>query len=362
MNKTSSIALFTLFSLSAACRVQLGAADDTTTPTDNGTQVATPTADPNADITEVVVVGTSTASTFRVDGSMGITVLPKNAAHQIVVSDTLTASVTVASPVGITVDSIETTCTPAANGNASAIGIIIDDSSSMLDNDPQTMRKTATVSFIKSLGAKDSAALTDYGNTGTQVRDLTCSDLATGEMCPSSTPVFTTDKALLVASTEQIIEGPSGTPLYESCKQMVGYVDAQGSTTRHGMLLLSDGQPTSMDERSSCLNAAKTANIPVFTVGLGPAAEADPKTETAAVNVLRELATETGGTYASANDPKQLDQLFANMGTALTAGHCKTTLRLKSSTTLTAGVKVSGEITVGSKGAKASFELVVPET
>ena len=45
-------------------------------------------------------------------------------------------------------------------------------------------------------------------------------------------------------------------------------------------------------------------------VGLGPAAEGDPNASPEAVKVLRELASETGGSYASANNPSELDRLF----------------------------------------------------
>jgi hypothetical protein len=365
-SKVSSLALFSLLSLAAtACSVQLGAAADKPAGTAPGSgpaagagAEAAGAVDPNAAITEVLVVGTSTASTFKADGSLGITILPKDAAHALVFGASLKATVTFASPTGLVVDGIQTSCSAAAATDAAAIGVIIDDSLSMVDSDPQKVRKTATVSFINSLGAKDKAALTDYGNDPA-CRDLTCSDAKTGAYCADPTPTFTSDKAALIAATDQIIEGPAGTPLYESCETMVRYVN--GVDGRHGMLLLSDGQPTSMDRRAACLTAAKSANIPVFTVGVGPAAEADPKTDTKAVSVLRELASETGGAYASANDPKQLDSLFANMGTALTQGHCTTSLRVRAPAPIAAGTTLTGEITVGSNGAKATFSLVVPQ-
>ena len=56
------------------------------------------------------------------------------------------------------------------------------------------------------------------------------------------------------------------------------------------MLLLSDGEPNSDDKRDACHAAAKAAQIPVFTVGLGPAAEGDMNVDPDAVKVLRELA------------------------------------------------------------------------
>lgn len=128
------------------------------------------------------------------------------------------------------------------------------------------------------------------------------------------------------------------------------------------MLLLSDGAPNSKTQRDACHNAAKVAQIPVFTVGLGPAAEGAKTVSQDAVKVLRELASETGGSYASANDPAQLDNLFRNMGTALARGSCKTTARITDAATkIQPGTKVTGEVTIGTNGAKGTFEFVAPD-
>jgi hypothetical protein len=78
--------------------------------------------------------------------------------------------------------------------------------------------------------------------------------------------------------------------------------------------------------------------------------------------LLRERANDTGGSYASANDATQLDNLFRNMGTALARGSCKTTLRIADAATkVHPGSKITGELSVGSKGATATFELIAPE-
>lgn len=365
LKKLSSLGLLSLLVVAAAgCSVRLGS-DSPATPSEPAPAAdvdggAAAHADPNGEIVEVTVVGTSATSTFRADGSMGITMLPMNAAHEVVLAANLAVGVTFSAPSGLQVVVAKTDCTgPSAGVDSSAIGIIIDDSNSMVESDPKMQRKSAVVSFIKTLGAKDTAVLTDYGTTGPGLRDLTCFDHAAGQFCADPTPTFTADKAKLVAATANITEGPFGTPLYESCEEMVGIVDAVRDR-RRGILLLSDGQPTSMSKRSACHDAAKVAGIPVFTVGLGPAAEADPNADPAAVKVLRELASETGGSYASANNPAQLDRLFSNVGTALAHGSCRTTLKVKSATPIAEGTTLTGEITVGSHGAKASFTLVTP--
>lgn len=362
-NHGSSVGFLSLLLLaSAACNVRLGSDSPDAAPTesspDAGVLADGGAADPNGEVVEVTVVGTSASSTFQTDGTMGITMLPMNAAHEVVLAGNLAVDVTFSAPSDLSASVIRTECTELAPDlHGSAIGIVIDDSGSMADNDPKLQRRSAAVSFIKTLGADDSAVLTDYGNQGGGLRDLTCFDNVTGKFCADSTPTFTRDKAKLIAGTANIAAGQAGTPLYESCEEMVGIVDA-ARDHRRGMLLLSDGQPDSMRRRSACHDAARRAGIPVFTVGLGPAAEADPKAEAAAVKVLRELASETGGSYASANDPGQLDRLFSTIGTALAHGNCKTTLKVRSAAPIPAGTTLTGEISVGRRGAKASFTLV----
>ena len=268
----ASVGFLSLFLLaSAACNVRLGSDSPDAAPIesspDAGALADGGDTDPNGEVVEVMVVGTSATSTFQTDGTMGITMLPMNAAHEVVLAGNLAVDVTFSTPSGLSASVTSTACTALApDVHASAIGIVIDDSGSMTDNDPKVQRRSAAVSFIKTLGANDTAVLTDYGNQLGGLRDLTCFDNVTGQFCAASTPTFTRDKAKLIAATANIAAGQAGTPLYESCEEMVGIVDAVRDR-RRGMLLLSDGQLDSMSRRCACHDAAKLAGIPVFTVG-----------------------------------------------------------------------------------------------
>jgi hypothetical protein len=316
--------------------------------------------DPNDKVTEIVVVGTNVTSTIYVSGDLGLTTIPKDLADQAVLSTGLKVQIAITSPVPMTVDVSGTECTaPDDKAKPTAIGVILDDSGSMGSSDPTLLRKDATVSFLNTLGASDQVLLTDYGATGSNLRDLLCtSNGGAVAACSPPTAAFTSDKPALIKATEQI-KAIGGTPLYESCVQMVPLVDSV-KDKRRAILLLSDGAPNSQTQRDACHAAAKTAQIPVFTVGLGPAAEGDPKVLPSAVKVLRELSTDTNGGYASANDPTQLDQLFKNMGTALARGSCRTTAKVQGGDKIVPGSTIKGEVTIGNKSAKASFEFVAP--
>jgi hypothetical protein len=341
-----AFALVALASASAACTIR-------TEP------VGGAAGDPNEQVAEVVVVGTNVTSGIHVTGELGVTTLPKDANKLAVLGKGLKVSMHISSPTPMDVDVLDTECTePDASAKGISIGVILDDSGSMGSSDPKRMRKDATVSFLNTLGADDRVLLTDYGKSGNDLRDLLCVSEG-GAKCTPPEAKFSSDKAALIKATELIANG-GGTPLYESCVQMTPLVDTQKGV-RRGMLLLSDGRPNSESKRQACHDAAKAAQIPVFTVGLGPAAEGDARVDPRAVKVLRELSTETGGSYASANDPAQLDGLFQNMGAALAKGSCRTSAKVRGFDKLEPGSKVTGEITIGNKGARSTFEFVTPE-
>jgi len=337
------IPLTLLLGLSAACTIEA--------PSDEA---------PNARVNQVVLVGTSVTGTLYTTGEVGFTTVPKDSKDEAVLATGLDVQITILNPPSVVVEVSGTECTVPEQGKKSiAVGVIIDDSGSMSSSDPKYLRREATKTFLNTLGAEDKVLLTDYGAGGNPLRDLVCEANNGGTACKKPTGAFTNDRQALLKATEKLVSS-GGTPLYASCEQMIPFVDGI-KDQRRGVLLLSDGQPTDKAKRDACHSAAKAAQIPVFTVGLGPAAEGDAKVEPDAVQVLRELSTETGGSYASANNPAELDRLFQNMGTALARGSCKTNARVVDAVSkLPKGTKVSGEIRVGSNGAKATFEFVTP--
>jgi Mg-chelatase subunit ChlD len=317
--------------------------------------------DPNNAVEKVVVVGTSVTSALYVSGDLGLTTIPEDGSEKAILAKELKFSVSITSPIAIPVEVNANDCTaPDANKSATTIGIIIDDSGSMAETDPNHKRKDATIDFLNSLGTDDQVLLTDYGTTGDNLRDLLCASSGTNNAsCSPPKATFSKDRAALIKAVG-LIEDAGGTPLYGSCAQMVPLIDSV-KDQRRGMLLLSDGEPSDMEKRDACHAAAKAAQIPVFTVGLGPAAEGDPNASPDAVKVLRELASDTTASYASANDPAQLQQLFRNMGSALSRGACRTTARVTDTSQILPGTKVTGEVSIGSKGAKSTFEFVAPQ-
>jgi hypothetical protein len=328
----------------------------------------------NAEVTSVIVVGTSVTNKIYENGQYGITLVPKDATGQAVLGAGLKVGITINTPPTFTsqVTMSECTQTQAPGGAGLAVGVIIDDSGSMSGSDPTLKRKDATVAFIDTIGAGDEVLLTDYGPFGNNLRNLVCVQAAapaTGGFAPASanaacaatmSNAFTSDKAVLKAATAQI-RASGGTPLYESCVQMVPLVAAKAGK-RQAILLLSDGAPNASPMEAKCTADAIAAGIPIFTVGLGPAAEKPNGggSQPNAVKVLRELSSATGGVYASADLPEQLMALFSNVGTALSQGKCGSLAILNEYLQLLPGTSVVGTVTVGDNNATGTFQFVAP--
>jgi hypothetical protein len=338
----------------AVC-LAFGAAACTVAPTDQPGEA-------NAQVESLLVIGTSVDEDLYTRGELGLTFVPKDAKNGAVLANDLKVDVRIIDPPGLSVRLAATQCTPKASaGQPLAVGVVLDDSGSMSSSDPQRRRKDATVAFLNGLRPGDAVLLTDYGHTSDKLRDLACLQKggSNASCAPAQAAGFTEDRGLLVAAAEKI--APSGgTPLYEACAAMVPLV-AGAAGKRQAMLLLSDGKPNSSSVKAKCVDAAKGAQLPIFTVGLGPAAQGDPKADPKAVDVLQELSKVTGGAYASADDPAQLTALFSNMGLALTQGSCRSEATLVEFATLQPGTRIKGEVTVGTKGARGTFELVTPQ-
>jgi Ca-activated chloride channel family protein len=112
-----------------------------------------------------------------------------------------------------------------------------------------------------------------------------------------------------------------------SCLQAI--TDFSGHTAASGakppparIVLMSDGQNNKGRTVASAELAARTANVPVSTIAFG--------TDTGTVDIqgeeipvpadkatLRELATETGGSFHTATSAQELSQVYANIGSQI---------------------------------------------
>lgn len=313
---------------------------------------------PASEVTQVDIAVTNVTASVYTDGRYDVTFIPRTSAGTALLDpDKLDVAIEITAPSGQTSMIISKTCNTPMGGGLS-VGVIIDDSGSMSSSDPQLLRRDAVVAFLNRLTADAEVLLTDYGAAGSNLRDLVCADSAAGGTCaPAAASGFTTDIEKLKASVDQIVAN-GGTPLYQSCRDMVPLV-ASRTGRDQAILLLSDGAPSDVGLRMMCLDAASGAMIPVYTIGLGPAAEGGTGSSPAAVMVLREIASTTNAGYGSAAMPSLLEDLFMQIGAVTSDGSCTVTGIFGSYQSLPRNTPVTGTLKVGTT-ASGMFGFTTP--
>jgi hypothetical protein len=76
---------------------------------------------------------------------------------------------------------------------------------------------------------------------------------------------------------------------------------------------------------------ATQLNIPIYTIGLGPAAIGTTGSSAAAVDVMQQLSASTGGAYASLATAGALENAFGALATGLAVGYYVVELRIQPS-------------------------------
>lgn len=299
----------------------------------------------------------------RVDGGVyggagfDLLVVPLDAHGASVLENGMSVQVSVTAPAGIAATVVDTQCVLQRERQPLAVGIVVDGSSSMERNDPDDAsgpapgRKATVHRIVDTMQPGDIGLLADFfGSTADPLRDLVCvaSSPGTPPPCIATAASLTADTAALHAAAA-VIQNHFGTPLYAACLQMEGILAPQADQ-RKALVVLSDGLPTDDVARASCLDAARSSNISIFTVGFG--------NDQGGTVALRDLAEATGGAYAQASDTAQLGRVLSNI--AYSDGFCTIHVRLDGMEGVAPGTTITGEVTTGTRGARGTFEFLAP--
>jgi Ca-activated chloride channel homolog len=244
-------------------------------------------------------------------GSFEISVLPLDASGNPITSGvtlnnfsfknvqatTVTNTTTVLS--SATVNPTKVDIVQAKANQASTLVIDFDSSSSMRSTDPKRLRVTAGKSLVATLDSSDQAAILDFGV-----------GVTTGLKESRLLQDFTSDKALLEAAIDKVVSS-GNTPLYESLLDALGILKAKASIQNPAIVVLTDGAANGGESVQTVIDAAKAQQVPIFTIGLG---------NTVNFRELPNLAQQTGGTFAAANDATALDVVFQNIGLGISQG------------------------------------------
>ncbi|MCA9961224.1 MAG: VWA domain-containing protein [Anaerolineales bacterium] len=130
---------------------------------------------------------------------------------------------------------------------------------------------------------------------------------------------FTNDEGALINQINLLqATAPSGTPLYDALFRGVQMMSISGQYARRAVILITNGRDTAVDGGSgstdtnadAAIEAARQAQVPLYTVAWGNGAAAD-------IDFLQRAARYTGGTYRQATDPAQLAAFFADVAAQL---------------------------------------------
>jgi hypothetical protein len=234
-----------------------------------------------------------------------------------------------------------------------AAAVSLDDSRSMGNNDPNGRRTDAARLFwteILAGASTNQVALLSFGG-GQPTAPFKETALLQD---------WTTDASLLEAGLSRLVT-TGDTFLYESTAEIAGWITStRPGAFRRIMLLVTDGMPSDADKEQEAIDAAVAGQIPVFTVGIGPASDQSSAAVAAAVDRLRTLANRTGGVYAGAENTAELSTVFESLAKVTTEGALLVTVRM--SPAPVAGTKVSGSVRVGNQygAATANWSFDAP--
>jgi uncharacterized protein YegL len=162
--------------------------------------------------------------------------------------------------------------------------LLLMDISGSMEGEPLRQARDAAKTLVQGLLPQDSAALMLFAGSVSNETD------------------FALARDALVAQIDTLATQPGGTALYQAVVQGLAG-SAQAPTTRRAIVLLTDGQESgaSQASRDAALSAAAGDNIPIFTIGLGPDADA---------GLLQAIASASHGSFFLAPTPADLSQVF----------------------------------------------------
>lgn len=186
----------------------------------------------------------------------------------------------------------------AAAAGADAV-LLMDSSGSMAKNDPGKLRVPAAKMFMSLLGEQDRIGLISFSDNGYPVLHLTA---------PSSG-----NNARILASADKVSSRGVYTNLYAALAKGVAMLDKESRPERDRILvLMSDGKMDVGDTdedwaltqklQGDLLQSAKDKGIKVYTIAF---------TEASDVELLRQVASETGALFKLARSDQDLHEVFS---------------------------------------------------
>jgi hypothetical protein len=287
---------------------------------------------------QLAVVVQLDSSTFRSAGEFLLNLVPSDNTGRTYLTDSWDITTTVSTPSTVTVSQLSQAVEPA-DTQPIATAILIDDSGSMLDSDPDRIRATAAQRFWRDILPSrpgNLVALLDFGRGSAEpTPGFERTNVLAG---------FTNDVAVLDAALSQVEAVPGGaTPLYQSGVEVIRWIDTTTPPAHQRTLaIITDGAPSDTIVTETLYDVAVARGVRVFAVGVGAAAgEGDAATR------MQELAARTGGIYAAAEPPAELEEVLRTLAVSASPSRLLVRVRLDPApargTAVRGGVALSGE-------------------
>jgi len=177
--------------------------------------------------------------------------------------------------------------------------LVMDSSGSMAKNDPKKLRVPAAKMFMSLLGAQDRIGLISFSDNGYPVLHLTAPGPKTN--------------ARILASADKVSSKGVYTNLHAALEKGLAMLDKEGKEGQEKMLvLMSDGKMDVGDTdedwaltkklQGELLRSARNRGIKVYTIAF---------TEASDVDLLKEVAEETGALFKLAKTDRDLHEVFS---------------------------------------------------
>jgi hypothetical protein len=184
------------------------------------------------------------------------------------------------------------------SGGVEAV-LLIDSSGSMAKNDPDKLRVPAAKMFMSLLGEDDRIGLISFSDNGYPVLHLTAPGPKTN--------------ARILASADRVSSKGVYTNLHAALEKGLAMLEKEGKDGQQPMLvLMSDGKMDVGDTdedwaltqklQKDLVAKAKQRGVKVYTIAF---------TEASDVDLLRDIATETGGLFKLARNDRDLHEVFS---------------------------------------------------
>lgn len=298
------------------------------------------------------------SAAFRSIGYTVLELVPTDQHGQTFVADSWDITGSLIQPTSV-LATADTHWVQPADPRPLAAAILIDDSGSMLDSDPDRKRAAAAQLFWREFLAANPSnlvALTDFG----WPRDSSTSGFRRTRILHG----FTSNRTALDAALPSIEAMKNGgTHIYEAAAEVTRWMAATVDTSYRRMLVIvTDGEPSETDTvfREELFTETAAHDTRILAVGIGPASDQSTMSVDSAVAVVEELASRTGGVYSGTTSSTQLLPVLTALANVSTKHQLLLLLRL--SPIPPRGTELEGEVTIsGEPGtATARWSVVAP--